>query len=166
MIVITNSSVVINTNNDNDISVIVKVTKRQASPFQGRRGGKWNSRRSRDGSKGDGSQMDHQYHMFCVITVIADIIISYTKCNIRWIAGGSQRRPISLLSLSLPRLVDSRFPGNFSMDVRVPPLQTEILLESNPLKSRTVPVPVRRLAVDHAHITDGSRGSQRSDAQM
>ena len=39
-------------------------------------------------------------------------------------------RPISLLRLSLPRLLDSNFPGNPPWALRI-----KMLLESNPLKS-------------------------------
>ena len=52
-------------------------------------------------------------------------------------------RPISLLRLSLLRLLDSDSPGNFPMGMRIPPLTFKIKLESNPPKSRIL---VRRLA--------------------
>ena len=53
-------------------------------------------------------------------------------------------RRVSLLRLSLLRFADSRFSGKTPMDMRIPPLKTKIMLESNPLKSRIL---VRRLAV-------------------
>ena len=53
-------------------------------------------------------------------------------------------RPISLVRLSLLRLLDSNIPVNYFMDMRIPHLKTKILLESNPLKSR---ISVWRLAV-------------------
>ena len=53
-------------------------------------------------------------------------------------------RPISLLRISLLRLLDSSFPGKFPIDMRIPPLSINILLESNPLKSRIL---IQRLAV-------------------
>ena len=34
------------------------------------------------------------------------------------------------------RFADSNFPGGFHVDMRTPPLNTKILLESSPLKSR------------------------------
>ena len=42
-----------------------------------------------------------------------------------------------------------KLSGNFPMDIRIPPLKTKIMLESNPLKSRIL---VRRLAV----VQDGA----------
>ena len=56
-------------------------------------------------------------------------------------------RPISLLILSLLRLLDSKFPGNY-VGLRIPPLQFKMMLESNPLKSIIL---VQRLAVQHTH---------------
>ena len=53
-------------------------------------------------------------------------------------------RPVSLLMLSLLRLVDSNVPGDSLMDMRIPSLHIKILNESNPLKSRIL---VWRLAV-------------------
>ena len=53
-------------------------------------------------------------------------------------------RPISLLSLSLLRLLDSNFPGYALWDMIIPPLKFKIMIESNPLKSRFL---VGRLAV-------------------
>ena len=44
-------------------------------------------------------------------------------------------RPISLLSSSLLRLLDSSFSRQFPMGLGIPPLKIKILLESNPLKS-------------------------------
>ena len=58
--------------------------------------------------------------------------------------NGGRLHPISLLALSLPRFVNSTFPGNFLWACGIPPLKPKILLESNPLKSRIL---VRRLAV-------------------
>ena len=52
-------------------------------------------------------------------------------------------RPASLLRLSLLRFVDSRFPGYSQKSLRIPPLKSKIVLESNPLRSRIL---VRRLA--------------------
>ena len=57
-------------------------------------------------------------------------------------AHGGIVRPISLLTLSLLRLLDSNFPGN-PVDMRIPPLIIKILLEYT-LKSIML---VRRLAV-------------------
>ena len=58
-------------------------------------------------------------------------------------AGGGQRkwgraRPVSLLRLSLLRLPDSKllFSGEFPTALGSPPLKINIVLESNPLKSR------------------------------
>ena len=45
-------------------------------------------------------------------------------------------RPISLLRLSLLRLLDSTFPRIPLMDMRIPPRNIKILLESNSPKSR------------------------------
>ena len=53
-------------------------------------------------------------------------------------------RPISLLRLSLLRLLASNFPGMFPTDLRIPPRNIKILLEPNPLNSRIL---VGRLAV-------------------
>ena len=64
---------------------------------------------------------------------------------------GSPRRrgsvpPISLLRCSLLRFFDSRYPG--SMDMIIPPLTNDIMLESNPLKSFIL---VRILAIRPIH---------------
>ena len=59
-------------------------------------------------------------------------------------------RPISLLTLSLLRLLDSNFPGNPLTDMRIPPLRVKILLESKPLKSINL---VARLAIHPVSIT-------------
>ena len=56
-------------------------------------------------------------------------------------------RPISLLILSLLRLLDSDFPGKLLMDMRIPPLELKILLGSSPPKSRIL---VRILAVERS----------------
>ena len=56
-------------------------------------------------------------------------------------------RPISLLRLSLLRLLDSKHPG-IPMGLGSPPFTVNSTLESNPPKSRTL---VRRLAVC-AHV--------------
>ena len=53
-------------------------------------------------------------------------------------------RPISLLRISLLRLLDSKLSGKFPMGMGNPPLNIEIMLEPNPPKSR---ISVRRLAV-------------------
>ena len=53
-------------------------------------------------------------------------------------------RPISLLTLPLLTLIDSNFPGNPILDMRIPPLEIKIVLESNPVKSMML---VGRLAV-------------------
>ena len=60
----------------------------------------------------------------------------------------TEARPISLLRLSLLRFLDSKLSGRFPMDMRIPPLETKILLESNPRKPRIL---VRRLAVERRH---------------
>ena len=60
------------------------------------------------------------------------------------LSEGPPVRPISLLRLSLLRLLDSDFPGNSLMGLGIPPLKLKILLESNPLISRIL---VRSLAV-------------------
>ena len=57
-------------------------------------------------------------------------------------------RPISLLRLSLLRLLDSNFTGNPLVDMRIPPLEIKILLESNPPRSG---ISVRRMAV-HCNV--------------
>ena len=44
-------------------------------------------------------------------------------------------RPISLLALSLLRLLESNFTGVVALDIRIPPLRIKIMFESNPLKS-------------------------------
>ena len=54
-------------------------------------------------------------------------------------------RPISLLRLIIPaRIVGLKLCGKCPMDLGIPPLTIQMLLESNPLKSRIL---VRRLAV-------------------
>ena len=59
--------------------------------------------------------------------------------------GSSRRtRPISLLRIALLRFVDSKFAGEIPLDMRIPPLRMNIMLESNPPNSRIL---VRRLAV-------------------
>ena len=50
--------------------------------------------------------------------------------------GWQTVRPISQLTLSLPTLLDSSFPGNWHGAGEIPPLRIKITLESNPLKSR------------------------------
>ena len=59
-------------------------------------------------------------------------------------------RPTSLLRLCQLRFVDSNFRGKSPMDMRCPPLKLEILLESNPLKSRIL---VRRLAASRLIVS-------------
>ena len=61
-------------------------------------------------------------------------------------AANTLLRPISLLTLSLLRLLDSNFPGNSLWAWEFHPLRIKIMLESNPLKSRML---VWRLAVEH-----------------
>ena len=60
--------------------------------------------------------------------------------------------PISLLTLSLLKLLDSNFSGISPMDVRIPTLRMKIMLESNPLKSIML---VWRLAVTHMCLFNG-----------
>ena len=64
------------------------------------------------------------------------------RCLRLW--GSGRLRPISLLRLSLLRLVDSNFLGNSPNDMIIPPLEAKILLESNRLRSRIL---VQRLAI-------------------
>ena len=45
--------------------------------------------------------------------------------------------PTSLLSLSLLRFIDSKLPGDSLMEIRIPPLELRIPIESNPPKSRS-----------------------------
>ena len=52
--------------------------------------------------------------------------------------------PISLLTLSVLRLLDSIHSGNAPMDMIIPTLKFYIMLESNPLTSRIL---IRKLAV-------------------
>ena len=56
----------------------------------------------------------------------------------------SHLRPISPLTFSLLRLIDSSFPGNSLWAWEFHPLKIKVVLESNPLKSIML---VRRLAV-------------------
>ena len=58
--------------------------------------------------------------------------------------GSGMLRPISLLTLSLLTLLDSKLLGKFPMDMRIPSLNNNIMLESNPMKSTML---VGRLAV-------------------
>ena len=52
--------------------------------------------------------------------------------------GKPALRPISPLRSPLLRSADSKLPGDSPMDMRIPPLNIKILLESSPLKSRIV----------------------------
>ena len=61
------------------------------------------------------------------------------RCAINSATG---KRPISLLTLSLLRSLDSSFP-RFPMGLGIPPLRIKLMPESNPLKSTML---VRRLA--------------------
>ena len=69
----------------------------------------------------------------------------YTRTSFsHWHVCADWEHPISLLRISLLRLLDSSFSGQFPMDMRVPPLTIKILLEPKPPKSR---ISARRLAL-------------------
>ena len=70
--------------------------------------------------------------------------LSHRPCSRTSRASFRGLRTISLLRLSLLRFVDSNFPGNFPMDMRIPFRNIKIMLESDPLKFKIL---VRRLAV-------------------
>ena len=57
-------------------------------------------------------------------------------------------RPTPLLKLSLLRLLDPKLPAISPKDMRTPPLEIEILLESSPPKSR---ISVQRFAAAAEH---------------
>ena len=74
---------------------------------------------------------------------------------------GAQGRPISLLRLSLLRLLDSNFPGNSLWAWEFPPLRIKITLKSNPLKSIIL---VRRSAVSSLSSSASSSSSSSSSS--
>ena len=62
------------------------------------------------------------------------------------LAVAAQRhiRPISVTKIIPAKIAGLKLSGRFPMDMRIPPLELKVLLESSPPKSRIV---VRRLAV-------------------
>ena len=88
-----------------------------------------------------------------------------TNTNTCTITNNTKRvRPISILRLSLPRLLDSNFPETPHVDMRTPSLEIKMLLESNLLKSslrkkhgdlnKTVPKQVKNSAKTSLQLVD------------
>ena len=88
------------------------------------------------------------WHVYCILL--------YMSCNKNPNQDRTERarvesgcvRPVSILRSSLLRFGDSKLPGKFPMNLGIPPLNIQIRLESDPLKSIIL---VRRLAVRSIH---------------
>ena len=71
--------------------------------------------------------------IYIYIYTYIHITLSETPiCQSLWDWGRGFLRPISLLTLSLLRLLDSNFPGSSLWSWEFPPLRINITLESNP----------------------------------